>query len=69
MSVVPADYDQLRRYNLAEISDVARNVSNQHTQKQPKPTDKVDQQAPPVPSLVGDTRNQQCLEGVTIPAE
>jgi hypothetical protein len=78
MSVVPADYDQLRRYNLAEISDVARNMSNHHTQKQPKPSgygtgedaaDKVDQQAPPVPSSVGDTTNQQCLRGVTIPAE
>ncbi|KAI9773328.1 MAG: hypothetical protein M1840_007543 [Geoglossum simile] len=77
MSVVPADYDQLRRYNLAEISDVTRNMSNQHTQKQRTPSgnstgedaDKVDQQAPPVPSSVGDTTNQQDLKGVTILAE
>ena len=71
MSVVPADYDQLRRYNLAEIRDVTRNTSNQHTQRQPAPsgngTDedaagKVDQQAPQVPGSVGDTANQQCLE-------
>ena len=67
MSVVPADYDQLRRYNLAEISDVnEEHVESTHT-KATHPSengtgedaaDKVDQQAPPVPSSVGDTNQQ-----------
>ncbi|KAI9777708.1 MAG: hypothetical protein M1839_008627 [Geoglossum umbratile] len=66
MSVVPADYDQLRRYNLAEICDIGRNPSNQHTAGRPlhsgidtgeDAADKVGQQAPPVPSAVGDTAN------------
>ncbi|KAH0556491.1 hypothetical protein GP486_005610 [Trichoglossum hirsutum] len=30
MSVVPADFDQLRRYNLAEIYDARKNMPNQH---------------------------------------
>ena len=75
---MPADYDQLRRYNLAEINDVRRNMPNQHEEKQPLPSgtgadedaaDKVGQQAPPVPSSVGDKTNQECSKGVTVLAE
>jgi hypothetical protein len=66
MSVVPADFDQLRRYNLAEIHDARRNMSNQHTEEQHlsrgsgsggDAADEVDQQAPSMLGSVETTTN------------
>ncbi|KAH0542365.1 hypothetical protein FGG08_003210 [Glutinoglossum americanum] len=59
MSVVPADFDQLRRYNLAEINDASRNLSNQQADGRRLPggsgvgenaADEVDQRTPSIVS-------------------